>query len=164
MCSEVSVYIGEMARKRNLRERSRGQTVPVPLWWLDALDRVPANNHELAEAVARVTGVRMSVDKIGRVRRGEVATLESIDAISATLGLPPPVVITASLPEAQAIATARRVEAATSRLPVIKAGVVRPGHNGQPGGVQPSDADSSDGVGVRTGRRMERDRPTPSRG
>lgn len=153
-----------MARKRKVRERARGQNVPAPTWWLDVLDRLDVNNHELAAAIARVTGVEMSVDKVGRVRRGEVTTIESIDAISQTLGIPSPVVFTTSIEEAQAIETARRVEAATSRLPVIKAGAGRSAVADQPHVVQPKDADSSGGDGSRRARRrVERDRASTSR-
>ena len=164
MCIEVADYNREMARKRKVRERARGQTVPAPKWWLDALDLLDVNNHELAAAVQRVTGVEISVDRIGRVRRGEVVTLDAIEAISKTLALPSPIVFTASLEEAQAIETARRVEAAVAKLPVIASGVPRSTGDGQPAVVEQEHAAPTGGGGKRSRRGMERDRASTSRG
>ncbi len=121
-------------------EKRRGRTVFLPPWWAAsverALVRLGIDQKELAAAI------KLDETRVSRCISNKVPTLGVIEAISAYLKIPMPVVFPQSEAEALAIDGTRRLFGTDAQAMGIVAGVGDGAQSGQTDDVEPEHADS----------------------
>lgn len=102
-------------------ERKRDGGIAAPEWWTTDARARRKNQRLRIEDVAEMAAKRMGLDEIdpSRISRcldGTTSTIPLLEAISAVLGMAPPVFVAASAPEARELASVQQAARERERL------------------------------------------------